>query len=166
MQELWKDVVGYEGLYQVSRYGNVKNIKTNKVLKISTHKGYQVLGLRKEDKIIRYFVHRLVAIAFIPNPNNLPEVNHKDENKLNNCVDNLEFCTHKHNSNCGTVQQRKGAARRRAVIQKSLDGEVIKTYKSAIQASVDTGIAYEYICACIKGEYRTMGGYIWERNVK
>lgn len=111
--EVWKDIPGYEGLYQVSNLGGVKSIKRpdaagsrllrEKILKptIGT-RGYLNVGLRKDNMQKKIEVHRLVAMAFIPNPQNLPQVNHKDEDKVNNCVDNLEWCSRSYNVNYGT----------------------------------------------------------------
>lgn len=109
MQEIWKDVKGYEGLYQVSNLGRVKSIQyfnhknnkaytRNRLLKpIINEKGYARVDLFKNKKSKRVRIHRLVAETFIPNMYNLPEINHIDGNKQNNCIDNLEWCTHKHN---------------------------------------------------------------------
>lgn len=125
MLEEWKDVVGFEGLYQISNLGNVKTMSRPAPTTHRGHVGYRMIRerlmhpahgsksypcvrLRKNGKTITKTVHRMVAEAFIPNPNNLPEVNHKDENKYNNCVDNLEWCTHKQNMNSGTVSARIG----------------------------------------------------------
>ena len=96
MKEIYRDIKGYEGLYQVSNLGNVKSLNYNntnkeKVLQLCAHeKGYLYVGLYKNGKRKSYIVHRLVAETFLNNPDNLPEINHKDENKTNNCVDNLE----------------------------------------------------------------------------
>ena len=110
--EIWKDVVYFEGLYQVSNLGRVKSLNYSrtgreKVLKPSKTNGYLQVYLYKEGKSKRFSIHRLVAFAFIPNPNNLPIVNHKDEDKSNNCVDNLEWCTVAYNNNYGTKNQRQ-----------------------------------------------------------
>ena len=105
MQEIWKDIKGYEGLYQVSNLGNVKSLKTNKNLYSSNAKGYRRVGLFK-GKRKGYSIHRLVAQAFIPNPENKPCVNHKDCNRANNNVNNLEWCTHKENNNYKTHKLR------------------------------------------------------------
>ena len=114
MTEIWKDIVGYEGLYQVSNLGNVKRLKGYKgrgkgyiveehLIKPSiSSNGYQNVVLCKNGKTKTFTMHRLVAIAFLYNSDNLPQVNHKDENKLNNCVDNLEWCDSKYNNNYGT----------------------------------------------------------------
>lgn len=98
MQEIWKDIINYEGLYQISNLGNVKSVKKSKLMKVDLHQdGYNRLWLSKENKSKGFLLHRLIAIHFIPNPNNLPEVNHKDADKLNNSIDNLEWCTHSEN---------------------------------------------------------------------
>ena len=111
MQEIWKDIKGYEGFYQVSNLGNVKSTgfykcihnvlyykKCNKLLSPNDNGyGYNVISLMKKGKRKSCYIHRLVAEAFIPNPNNEKEVNHKDENKKNNVVDNLEWCNRSYN---------------------------------------------------------------------
>ena len=95
MEEIWKDVVGYEGLYEVSNFGNVRSLfRYKKQLRWDVaNNRYATVQLFKNKIGKRLLVHRLVAEAFLPNPRNLPVVNHKDENKLNNNVDNLEWCT-------------------------------------------------------------------------
>ena len=104
--EEWKDIIGYEGLYQVSNLGRVR--RSGKILKGGyNNKGYHTINLCKKGISKSFFVHRLVAIAFIPNPNNLPIVNHKDENPKNNCIENLEWCTYKYNANYGTARERQ-----------------------------------------------------------
>ena len=90
MEEIWKDVQGYEGEYQISNLGNVFSVKSNKELKITDSHGYGSVMFCHDGKTKRCLVHRLVAEAFIPNPNDLPQVNHIDENKRNNRIDNLE----------------------------------------------------------------------------
>lgn len=120
MIEEWREIEGYEGLYQVSNLGRVKSlfrvvIRSNgkpntvneKILKYGMNRGYCAVVLCKNGKRKMYKVHRLVAMAFLSNPHNLPEVNHKDENKKNNCVDNLEWCTPKYNTNYGTCIERR-----------------------------------------------------------
>lgn len=106
MKEIWKDIIGYEGEYQISNMGRVKSLigRRERILKPRKNKrGYLRVSLhQRNDKMI----HRLVAIAFLPNPEGLKEVNHKDENPSNNCVDNLEWCTHQYNVLYGTCQQR------------------------------------------------------------
>ena len=97
MKEEWKDIVGFEGLYKVSTLGRVKSLRKNKIMNFTTRSGYNVLNLRKEGKRYSKQVHRLVAEAFIENPQNKPIVNHKDTNRKNNNVNNLEWCTQKEN---------------------------------------------------------------------
>lgn len=117
--EIWKDVLGYEGLYQVSNLGNVKSLNYNhtkktKLLKLSkdTH-GYYIVPLCKNKKRRNMLVHRLVAIAFIPNPNNYPCVNHKKEFEINNnAVENLEWCTIAYNNMYGTHSKRVTESRK------------------------------------------------------
>ena len=115
--EMWKDIEGYNGKYQISNYGRVKcmwrknqyrdHIGEPFILKPGVHQqGYLKVTLTKEGKPNHCYVHRLVANAFIPNPNNLPQVNHRDEDKTNNCVENLEWCDGKYNSNYGTRVER------------------------------------------------------------
>ena len=125
LNEIWKDIKGYEGLYQVSNLGNVRTVKhisinskghsytvKPRILKLHTYpNGYKDVMLQHQGRHRRYLVHKLVAIAFIPNPNNLPEVNHKDESRDNNCVDNLEWCTRKYNCNYGGCIERQRKAK-------------------------------------------------------
>ena len=114
MKEIWRDGKGYEGKYQVSNMGRVWSIKGQKYLKGTIAKsGYVYVHLTaKNGKAVKERLHRLVAIAFLENPNNLPAVNHKDENKLNNSLDNLEWCSHQYNCNYGTRNQRITESRR------------------------------------------------------
>lgn len=114
MEEIWKDIAGYEGLYKVSNKGRVYNLKFERFMGHISNK-YMCVRLGKYGKQKNYKVHRLVAQAFIPNPDNLPFINHKDENKLNNCVDNLEWCTREYNVNYGTAIQRMKATKKRRV---------------------------------------------------
>lgn len=104
MTEIFKDIKGYENLYQVSNLGNVLSLRRNIILKPrKNNKGYLQLNLSKEGKIKMFLVHRLVAETFIDNPNNYPIINHKDENPSNNHDDNLEWCSNKYN-----IQYSKG----------------------------------------------------------
>lgn len=98
-KEIWRDIPGYEGLYQVNQWGDIFSLYTSKKLKWSIHKdGYKQYNLHKNKKAYIMTAHRAVALAFIPNPNNLPLINHKDENKLNCYIDNLEWCDHLYNN--------------------------------------------------------------------
>lgn len=106
--EIWKDVDGFEGLYQISSYGKIKSLhyyggdREKVLIPIKDKDGYLTIGIWKNKKRHSRKIHRLVAAAFIPNPENLPQVNHKDENPENNMVENLEWCTCRYNINYGT----------------------------------------------------------------
>lgn len=161
--EIWKNVKDYEGLYQVSNLGRVKRVSYNKILKPSCNKyGYLIVGLYKNGKSKSHYIHRLVANEFITNPNNLPCINHMDENKFNNTVENLEWCTHKYNSNYGTAAKRMGIKHRKKVIQISLSGKIINVWNSIIDAVKKTNTNYGDISACCKNKRKTAGGYIWK----
>ena len=97
--EVWKDIKGYEGIYAISNYGRVKNIATDKILSpVNNSKGYYKVELRKEKIGKRYYIHRMVAEAFLPNPNNKTEVNHRDSNPSNNHISNLEWVSSSENT--------------------------------------------------------------------
>ena len=123
--EVWKDVVGYEGIYKVSNKGNVRSVVRKDSIgrkcggrkrKHSCDKwGYLKVNLYKNGKVKTRFIHRLVAEVFLPNPNNFPQVNHIDEIKDNNDVKNLEWCTSKHNANHGTRNERVAQAQSKKV---------------------------------------------------
>lgn len=177
-KEIWRDIKGYEGLYQVSNLGRVKSLdrtdfnghhRKERTLKILRNtKGYLQISLFKNRTHKRYLIHRLVADAFIQNKNNLPCVNHKDENPLNNCIDNLEWCTYKYNSNYGTINRKRGESHSKPVIQYTLDGQFVKEYPSAREAERQTGIKFTQISACCNGKYEYSGGkkgnekYVWK----
>lgn len=160
MKELWNDIIGFDGLYQVSNFGKVKSYKRkNKtVLKESlSKKGYKRVILYKNNKQFYYSVHRLVATAFIPNPENKPHINHKDGNKLNNRVENLEWCNAKEN-----------VLHKYYVLNKQLKPvkciETNEIFKSVKEAGLSKNIKPNNIsCVCNKKpKYNTAGGYHWE----
>lgn len=160
MVEIWKDIKGYKGLYQVSNLGRVKSFyfKKEKILKLRfTGRYYQAI-LTKNGKQKSYLIHRLVAIHFIPNPKNLPTVNHKDENKANNNVDNLEWCTQMYNIHYGTGLQRRIATQYKPVL--CIEKDII--YPSQIEAGRQLGICHRHINDCCKGRRNTTGGYHWK----
>lgn len=174
MEEIWKDVKGYEGIYQVSNLGRIKSLSRNtknqyaykeKIIKqIKDKRGYLIVNIKKRATK----VHRIVAEAFIPNPNNLPQVNHIDGNKLNNNVDNLEWCTQKENIQHGWkigLYGENAHIKRKKVIQYTLDGKFIKEYCSANEASRQTGILCTNICRCCRGERNKAGGYKWNYGI-
>ena len=159
INEIWKDCKGYEGKYQVSNLGRVWSIKTQRYLKGSYDKdGYhQVCLTAKNGKSKKEFIHRLVALAFLSNPNNLPQVNHKDENKDNNCVDNLEWISIKDNANHGTRNKRISKANSIPVYCFELD----KTFYGAMEAARELGLNNSSISKACKGKQKTTGGYHW-----
>lgn len=163
MDEIWKSI---NDRYSVSNLGNIKSNYANKEKILSpykNHDGYLMVDLRSPGKRKSISVHRLVAIAFIPNPNNLPEVNHKDEDKTNNRVDNLEWCTLQYNCNYGTRNVRKGINCRKPICSVDKDGNVAH-YDSRIEASKITGINDTNISKALSENFsnnKTAGGMLW-----
>ena len=165
LNEEWRDIKGYEGLYQVSNLGRVRslNCRGHKgCIGILTPrldgKGYEMVALYKEGKARNIKVHRLVAQAFIPNPNNYPQVNHKDENKTNNDVKNLEWCTNEYNHNYGTRNERVGKSLSKKIICITT-GEIFNSMREACRKyNISSGSMTE----CCQGKRKTAGGYKWE----
>ena len=167
MKEIWKDIVGYEGLYQVSNLGRVKSYKrmgTNGgILKKSFFKqGYEKTILAKNNKLKTFKTHRLVAIAFIPNQNNFPQVNHKDGNKLNNCVDNLEWTTAKENTIHAHKNNLCDYTHKMKPIAKIKNGIIIETFKCIHNVKRKYGYATSNICKAAKGILKTAYGFVWK----
>lgn len=162
-KETWKPITDYVGLYEVSSEGRVRNVKTGKILKPKNNRrGYLFVGLHKNGAVKNRYIHRLVAQAFIPNPNKLPEVNHKDEIKANNNLDNLEWVSHRDNSNYGKRNERISKCMSKPIVQIDLStGLIIKTYPSTTIATRVTGINYDTISRAARGKYKTAGGYGW-----
>lgn len=195
-KEIWKPIKGYEELYQVSNLGRVKRfdrkvITKNGVvkpikareMKQSKSMGYAYVCLTKDGITKHFRVHRLVAQTFIPNPENKEQVNHKDGNKLNNNVNNLEWCTNqencihawKNNLNHTTEKVRKTASETgkrtgkllgKPVSQYDLQGNFIKAYESSYEASRQTGIQSTSILFVVNGRKKTAGKYVWKRISK
>lgn len=182
MQEEWRDIKGFEGYYQVSNLGRVRSVDRviintgnkgenkkshykGRILR-QTHrnKGYLGVILTKNSKQHSFSVHRLVAQTFIPNINNLPQINHKDENKENNSVDNLEWCDCKYNINYGSWRQKQSYSHKgkysKKVVQLDKSGRLIKIFDSITEAEKETGI--RHISAVARGQRKYAGGYIWK----
>lgn len=159
MKEIWKDVKGYEGLYKISNLGNVYSVKRARNLKLlNSHHGYKRIRLYIGSKAWKtYAVHRLVAEAFISNPHNLPEVNHKDENPSNNVASNLEWCDRIYNTNYGKRTEKTYSA----VEMISFDEIVLREFRSQVEASKEMGIRQGSISNCCRGFAKTAGGYKW-----
>lgn len=164
MQEVWKDIPDYEGLYQVSNLGNVKSLfRYCKVLKPHIDKdGYLRVRLYKNKKNIYIGVHKCVAKAFIPNPNNLPEVNHKNEIRSDNRVDNLEWCTNWYNIHYGNAIIKSQLSRSKKILQFDLQNNLICEYESLSIAGKITNISISNISKVCNGERKQAGGYIWK----
>jgi hypothetical protein len=173
MEEEWRAVVDYEGLYEVSNLGEVRSLRNNnKILKKRLAKvGYYRVGLANSGTVKWFTIHRLVATAFIPNPNQYPCVNHKDEIKTNNRVSNLEWCTYKYNLNYGHVREKIKKNRDCSSFSKPVkqikNGVVINTFPSIAEATRTLGLGR---CAvgnisrtCKKTKhFNTAYGYKWE----
>ena len=164
MKEIWKDIKEYEGLYEVSNSGRVKSIRFGKerILKLGTDRyGYLYVILAKNNKQKTFRIHRLVAEAFIPNPDNLPMINHRDENKSNNNVENLEWCDNKYNSNFGTRNERISKRHSKPVLQYTLDGKFVREWESAMDAEREGGFIPTCIGMCCKGKLKKHHNFIW-----
>ena len=180
MIEEWRDVVGYEGLYEVSNLGNVRSKekisvvvfgklkgrqqhRKGKDIKINhANKGYSQVHLTKNRCGRTERVARLVAQAFIPNPDNLPFVNHKDENRSNDCVDNLEWCTHEYNCNYGNRKKRIAKAHSKPIVQCDMLGVFIRRWDSISDVTRTYGFEQSNLCKALNGKYSNAYGYVWK----
>lgn len=182
-KELWQDINGYKGYYQISNYGNVRSldrpvytiagkgyrIVKGKLIKGSVNNsGYKMVVLKKENKPKGLTIHRLVALHFIPNPNGFPDVNHKDENKFNNSFENLEWVSHEYNMNYGERAERSSRKLRntrllsnngRAVKIINLDTKEI--FNTILEASIKYNIGRDSISQCCRNKSNSAGSYKW-----
>ena len=184
-KEIWRDIKGYEGEYQVSNYGNIRSvdkyvncgirnnnkvIKKGKIRKLGKTNGYLTVSLCNGKSQKSKLVHRLVAEAFIDNPNNYKYINHKDENKENNFVDNLEWCSSLYNNTYGTRLDRISKSLinnpkiSKKVNQYDSNGNFIKQWESTMEIQRQLGINNTHISACClnKKNYKSAGGFIWK----
>ncbi|WP_337970148.1 NUMOD4 domain-containing protein [Virgibacillus salexigens] len=172
MREMWKDINGYDVLYQVSNYGRVWSNKTNRIMKHhNDHLGYARLILRKNNQSFSHYVHRLVAEAFLINKNEFPCVNHIDEDPKNNRSDNLEWCTHQYNSTYGITRERCkantdyksiGLKNSKTVLQFDTEGNFIKHWLSANECARVLGYDNSNIAKCCRSELKTAYGFVWK----
>jgi hypothetical protein len=179
MKEIWKDVPGYEGIYQVSNQGRIKSLDRSTCIfrKGTDHErilhgqilvqmldksGYCRVWLYKNKKRKYVLVSRIVAKAFLPNPDNLPQVNHKSEVKTDNSVENLEWCDEKYNSNYGTAIKRRSEKNKKRIIQLSKDGTELCYWYSITDAANETGLSISAISHCLTGRRKTTGGFAWK----
>lgn len=164
MEEVWKDIEGYEGLYQVSNFGRVRTLKIMKPAKLK--KGYLYLTLSRDNKKKCTSVHRLVAKAFIHNPRNYPQVNHIDGNKENNNINNLEWCDNSFNQKeaykLGYQKPRRHYKTAYKVNQYNLEGDYIKQWESVASIERELGYSKASISGCCNGIYKKAHGYIWK----
>ena len=167
-KEIWKDIPEYEGLYQVSNLGKIKSLERynykghhnlEKILKpVLCKNGYYYVSLCKNKKVKSFQVHRIVANTFLNNKNNYPCINHINGVKTDNRVENLEFCTYSHNEK---EAYRIGLKKTIKTAQYDINGNLIKIFKSRVEAEKETGVKASCIWRVCEGKVKTAGGYKW-----
>ena len=162
--ETFVEIEGFEK-YEVSNLGRVRNIKSGRILKPFPNRGgYLRHKLYGYDKKKNLPLHRIIATAFIDNPDEKPCVNHIDENKLNNDLSNLEWCTVRENAIHGTRTKRAAEKHFKKVIQLDLNDNVLNEFESMRQAERETGVSVGNISSCCNGKTKSAGGYKWRRK--
>jgi len=183
MVEIWRPIPNYEGYYEASNLGRIRSIyRYKRVLKpMISNTGYERVDLFKNRHRRQYSVHRLVAITFVDNPDNKPFVNHRDENKINNCADNLEWVTHVENCRYGTAIERRTKhfdyskrkinnagqieACSKPIAQYTKDGRFVRNWKSASECARKNGWQISNIRRCCKKEYATAYGFVFREVI-
>jgi hypothetical protein len=183
MEELWRPIPNYEGYYEASNLGRIRSVyRYKRVLKpMISNTGYERVDLFKNRHRKQYSVHRLVAITFVDNPDNKPFVNHRDENKINNCADNLEWVTHVENCRYGTAIERRTKhfdyskrkinnagqieACSKPIAQYTKDGRFVRNWKSASECARKNGWQISNIRRCCKKEYATAYGFVFREVI-
>lgn len=183
--EIWKDIEGYEGLYQVSNLGRVKSLERKVLTKNGSYRSHKerIVAISRTGNIHKdgsyylkvvltknsirknFILHRLVAKYFCnnPNPEKYTEVNHIDENKHNNKASNLEWCDRKINNHHSLITEKLNEAKKKAVLQYSLSGEFIAEFSGIREAAREVGLkTHKHIGECCHGREKTAGGYIWK----
>lgn len=174
IQENWLPIKGYEDLYEVSDQGNVRSIdrmifqqgrfqryKGSVISPFKNNGGYLCVRISKDNKKKSFTVHRLVAEAFIPNPNNLPQINHKNEDKTCNSVENLEWCDCRYNLMYGTLPEKRKSRCCQTICMYDKHGRFVRSIRSARDAERELGISHSTILDCCKGKAYSAGGFIW-----
>jgi len=189
--KLWKDISGYENIYQVSTFGNIKRINTGRILKPSKdNKGYLRVNLSKEGVAKTFLVHQLVAIEFIPNPLLLDNIDHINTVAYDNRVENLRWVTYKENNNNEltkiknsiaktgknhplygkhhkeqTIYRMINSSNEKIVLQYNFSGEFIKEWRSINSIEKEIGYNHSNICSCCNGKRKSAYGYIWRYKI-
>jgi hypothetical protein len=171
--EVWDYIDGHNGKYQISTLGNIRSLcvaghdslraKDYRTLKPQMRNGYQFIGLRTNGSTRFYKIHRLVASAFIANPQGLPVINHKDENKTNNRVENLEWCDFSYNNAYGSRPLRQAQKLGHPVLQLSKGGDLIEVWESMGRAGKCLHVSKSSISECCSGKRRSAGEFLWRK---
>lgn len=166
--EIWKPIQGFEGIYEISNYGNCRRVGKRNIAPKIERNGYVRFHLSKDNKPTTILAHRAVAVAFIENPNGYRTVNHKDENKANNCIDNLEWCNMHYQNTYGNGAVNRNKAKEIPVLQFTKQGEFIKRFESVTKAAQDLNLNASSIHCVCKGirRYKSTGGYVFKYEEK